>query len=278
MRAFEKYRHQSPEFWALVKFVSQELGYTDRKTKSIRTFSETEITKLLDDKGFLFRYEDVQDVVDYSQKRAHILNTFARSNLMNALDAQALYSELSFVAQSQNYVCAIPMNKQKGDMRQVAFLTASINILAEKTLREAGLFHGQKCFNDDPRSLLYAVDRKGYLTGASSRRMDGAYPDVTNPKIVWEIKEYYYTTSFGSRVADGIYETRLDGHELKDISNRTLSPIMHVMFVDGYRTWWEDGKSYLCRLIDILNEGLVDEVIVGREVLTRWPEVLRSVL
>lgn len=278
MRAFKEYRHQSPAFWALVKFVSQELGYTDRKTKSIRTFTEIEITKLLDSKGLSFRYEDVQDVVAYSQKRARILNTDARSNLMNATEAQAVYLELLAIARSQDYLCAIPMNKQKGDMRQVAFLTASINILAEKTLREAGLFHGQKCFNDDPRSLLYALDRKGYLTGASSRRMDGAYPDVINPKIVWEIKEYYYTTSFGSRVADGIYETRLDGHELRDISHRTLCPIKHVLFVDGYRTWWDDGKSYLCRLIDILNEGLVDEVIVGREVLTRWPEVLRNVL
>ena len=50
------------------------------------------------------------------------------------------------------------------------------------------------------------------------------------------------------------------------------------MFVDGATAWWRDGKSYLCRLVDMLNEGLVDEIIVGREVLTRWPEVLRSVL
>ena len=30
---------------------------------------------------------------------------------------------------------------------------------------------------------------------------------------LWEIKEYYYTTTFGSRVADGVYETLLDGLE-----------------------------------------------------------------
>ena len=38
-----------------------------------------------------------------------------------------------------------------------------------------------------------------------------------NPIAVWELKEYYYTTTFGSRVADGIYETLLDGMELEDM-------------------------------------------------------------
>lgn len=278
MKAFEEFRYKSPEFWALVKLISQELGYTERKTKSIRTFDEMEITNLLDKMGVLFRYETVQDVVAYSERRADILNNDAQHFLMDADNAHAVFESVLPLAEAHNYLCAIPMNKQTGDMKQVAFLTATINILTEKTLREAGLFFGQKCFNDDPRSLLYTLDQNGYLAGTSSRRMDGAYPDVINPKIVWEIKEYYYTTSFGSRVADGIYETRLDGHELRDFSNRTLRPIKHIMFIDGYRTWWKDGKSYLCRLIDMLNEGLVDEVIVGREVLTRWPEVLRSVL
>jgi hypothetical protein len=34
--------------------------------------------------------------------------------------------------------------------------------------------------------------------------------------------------------------------------------------------------SYLCRMIDILNMGYVDEIIFGREVLTRLPEVARE--
>jgi len=44
-----------------------------------------------------------------------------------------------------------------------------------------------------------------------ARRVDGAFTDTVNPIAVWEIKEYYYTKTFGSRVADGIYETLLDG-------------------------------------------------------------------
>ena len=43
----------------------------------------------------------------------------------------------------------------------------------------------------------------------------------------------------------------------------------HVLFIDSYHTWWKQGKSYLCRLVDALNIGLVDEVIIGKEVLQR---------
>ena len=38
-----------------------------------------------------------------------------------------------------------------------------------------------------------------------------------NPIAIWEIKEYYYTTTFGSRIADGVYETPLDGMELEEL-------------------------------------------------------------
>ena len=96
--------------------------------------------------------------------------------------------------------------------------------------------------------------------------------------MVWEIKEYYYSSTFGSRVADGVYETQLDGYEFREIAPYAARPVTHVFFLDGYSTWWEDGKSYLCRIIDILNAGLVDEVIVGREVFQRWPELLTAAI
>ena len=152
-----------------------------------------------------------------------------------------------------------------------------INILAEKTIRETtGL--EQIGFDDDPRGLVYLWNRKGCLTGASSRRFDGAFPSIRNPLMVWEIKEYYYATTFGSRVADGVYETQLDGYEFNEIYNRTGTKVYHVLFIDAYGTWWKKGKSYLCRIIDILNSGIVDEVIVGREIFTRWPELIKEII
>ena len=68
----------------------------------------------------------------------------------------------------------------------------------------------------------------------SSRRLDGAFPSTRNPEAVWEIKEYYYTTTFGSRIADGVYETRLDGYELNDAEEQTGRKTTHILFVDSY--------------------------------------------
>jgi hypothetical protein len=93
---------------------------------------------------------------------------------------------------------------------------------------------------------------------------------------VWEVKEYYGTTTFGSRVADGVYETMLDGYELAELRDKENVHIRHYLIVDDRYTWWDCGKSYLCRIVDALHVGLLDEVIIGREVLDRWPAIVRA--
>lgn len=275
MQAFVEFRGMSSSFWAMVKFISQELGYTKRGV--VRTYTEREVADFLRSYGLRTDQHQIRNIVEYSQLRAATLNDFVRNNLMDAQTARAEFERLYPIYRDNDFLCSLPMNKQRGEMRQIAYFTAIINILAECTIREAGLFNGEKCFNDDPRSLMYVIDDRE-VVGASSRRMDGAYPDIINPRMIWEIKEYYYTTTFGSRVADGVYETQLDGYELRDILDRTNCYVSHVLFIDGYKTWWEDGKSYLCRIVDMLNAGLVDEVIIGREVFDRWPDVLAAAL
>jgi hypothetical protein len=109
-----------------------------------------------------------------------------------------------------------------------------------------------------------------------SRRVDGAFPSVVNPIAIWEIKEYYYTTTFGSRVADGVYETLLDGMELEELERVAKQKVQHLLIIDDHFTWWKCGRSYLCRIFDMLHIGYVDEVIFGREVVTRLPELVRS--
>ena len=77
-------------------------------------------------------------------------------------------------------------------------------------------------------------------------------------------------------MAYGVYETLLDGMELEELEAAAQRKIQHVLFIDDHFTWWKRGRSYLCRMIDMLHMGYVDEVVFGREVLTRLPELARE--
>lgn len=278
MRAFSEFQNMSIEFWAFVKFISEKLGYTKRGKGIVRNYSEKQIKGLCKKENINIPDEMLEPVINYLNMRADILNNFVESMLMNAEQARTECCPLLQLHDREDFLCKIPQNKQKGDKKQISYFTAAVNILAEKTIREALPNVSGLGFDDDPKGLTRMHNDNGALLGVSSRRFDGAYPGIKNPKMVWEIKEYYYATTFGSRVADGVYETQLDGYEFKELYERTGQKIYHVLFIDAYQTWWVKGKSYLCRIIDALNMGLVDEVIFGREVFTRWPELLKSML
>ena len=279
MKAFEAYRGCYPPFWALVKLVSESLGYKKRGADRLRTYSYDEIEDLFFEKRISSDANTIELLKSYTDDRASVLNDVVQYNLMDATAAENAFNSVYPLYEEQRLLCSIPMNKQKGAMKKPNFFTAVINILTELTLREMGLSSETHLgFDDDPRSLSYILSDDGNLLGASSRRYDGAIPSVMNPLMVWEIKEYYYATTFGSRVADGVYETQLDGYEFRDIFANTGYKVHHTFFLDAYKTWWIDGKSYLCRVVDMLNAGLVDEVIFGQEVFERWPDLLREKL
>jgi hypothetical protein len=46
--------------------------------------------------------------------------------------------------------------------------------------------------------------------------------------------------------------------------------------VDAHYTWWIKGRSYLCRIIDMLHMGYVDEVLFGKEIVTRLPVIVKA--
>lgn len=133
---------------------------------------------------------------------------------------------------------------------------------------------GMDC-NFDPR-VLTTVTKDGKPLRTLARRVDGAFPSVVNPIAVWEVKEYYYTTTFGSRVADGVYESLLDGMELKELREHEGIDVKHLLMIDAHYTWWDCGRSYLCRIIDMLHMGYVDEVLFGYEVVERLPAIVRD--
>jgi len=260
-------------FWAAVKIISQHVGYTERNKNVVRVPSYKEIVDTFSTLKFRASYleqegkpsEYAEDLMSYFRFRADVLNTYVEPRLMDLRKAKAnfekLYGEI-------NPKCPIPMNKQKGDKKSPAYFTSIINMIIEKNS------NGHEC-DYDPRELT-SITRDGKPIRTLSRRVDGAFPSAINPIAIWEIKEYYYTTTFGSRVADGVYETLLDGMELKELFEHENIKINHYLMVDAYYTWWDCGKSYLSRIIDMLHMGFVDEVLFGYEVIERLPSIVKE--
>ena len=199
----------------------------------------------------------------YFAERARMLTREVEPALMNAEQARTEFNRLR---REHNPRCPLSMNKQKGAMRAEAYLTGIVNILIEA--HAAG-----NTVNYDPRELT-TVTAGGAPQRTLARRVDGAFPSVVNPIAIWEVKEYYYTTTFGSRVADGVYETLLDGMELEELRDSEKVDVLHYLMLDARYTWWDCGRSYLCRIVDMLHMGYVDEVLVGRQVIERLPQIV----
>ena len=278
MIANSKFENLDLEFWANIKLLNQRLGYTVRKSKTnneggfvVPTIEQIQAvfadeglltTRIIHEGGFS---AFGQLVVDYMVYRGELLMNQVKPNLMNKDEARELFYEMK---NKLNPTCPLPLNKQKNEKRDYSYLTGLVNMIIESN-------KGDLSCDYDPKELT-AITHEGFPVRTLSRRVDGAFPSVIDPKAIWEIKEYYYTTTFGSRVADGVYETQLDGWELWEAKNATGREIKHYLFVDDYFTWWGMGRSYLCRLIDSIHMGLVTEVIFGREVVTRLPELVKG--
>jgi hypothetical protein len=207
-----------------------------------------------------------KSLCDYFRYRAQILNEYVKPRLMDASKARTLYQKLKRELRPSK-ACVMPMNKQKGKKRSNAYLTCMVNMIVEAN-------SGDLACDYDPRNLTIII-KDNLPVRTLARRVDGAFPSTVNPVAVWEIKEYYYTTTFGSRVADGIYETLLDGMELYELQKTESIDILHYLIIDAYYTWWECGRSYLCRIIDAMHMGLIDEVLFGSEVIEQLPGIVR---
>jgi hypothetical protein len=273
MQPFEGFAHLDRSFWAHVKLVSEILGYSERATRqgqyTLRRYQESEVVRALRGAN-LYQASGpppaiLGPLLQYLNQRAEALEKFAAPNLMKRAEAAAEFEQLRTKLKPK---CALPLNKQKGEKKHPAYMVGIVNMLTEHAL-------SGRSFDDNPRGLT-VVTRGGNLLRTFSRWMDGAYPSRVDPHAIWEVKEYYGTTTFGSRVADGVYESMLDGEECAELLLREERKVHHYLIVDDHFTWWVKGRSYLCRVVDAVHVGLVDEAIFGREVLTRWPEIVST--
>jgi hypothetical protein len=274
MIANQEFQNQPKMFWAYVRTLSQQLGYTVRGKGQIKIPTLSEIKTALETLGLdasrLVAHDNSatdlgSELLRYFNYRAQILNDNVRSQLMKVAEAEKLYKKLC----KQNiHKCPLPINKQSGEKAKPSYFTGIINMLIANSIG------GAEC-NYSPMALT-TVTRNRVAVRTLSRRVDGAFPSVVNPIAVWEIKEYYYTTTFGSRIADGVYETLVDGMELEELRDKEGIEVRHYLMVDAFETWWEMGRSYLCRLVDMLHMRYVDEILFGREVVDRIPVIAKE--
>ena len=273
MKPDSRFLGLSKDFWAHVRSISQSLGYTERGGSGrILVPTIPAMAQALNDLGLSSHHlvdkdgkatKFAQQLHAYFAYRADVLNNFVEPRLMDEAQASALFNEYY---EKLKPTIPIPMNKQKGEKRKPAYLTGLVSMLIEANSK------GFDC-NYDPRQLT-TITRDGMPLRTLARRVDGAFPSVVNPIAIWEIKEYYFTTTFGSRVADGVYETLLDGMELQELREHEDIDVLHYLIIDAHYTWWDCGRSYLCRMIDMMCMGYVHEVIFGREVVERLPSVV----
>lgn len=259
-------------FWASVRLISQDVGYTEKETNRIKVPSREQIKTKLERREIDFEKIKSQTynskdfgtlLADYFAYRADILYSFVEPHLMDVKRARQTFEKFYKKLKPSRQV---PMNKQSGEKKAPAYLTGLVNMLVEANSQ------GLSC-DYDPRQLTLII-KNGLPVRTLARRVDGAFPESINPVAIWEIKEYYYTTTFGSRVADGIYESLLDGLELEELRENEQIDVKHYLMIDAHDTWWRQGKSYLCRVIDMLHMGYIDEALFGYEVIERLPSLV----
>ena len=240
MKPDPRFQRQPKTFWANVRTISAQVGYTVPGRDQIRVPAIPEMIQALHDVGLQHTHiVDAQGqptaagqlISEYFSYRANILNKFVKSRLMDASKAKAIFQRLC----KKRKNCPLPLNKQKGEMRAPAYLTGIVNMIIEACSA------GYEC-DYNPRALT-TVTRNDAPLRTLARWVDGAFPSAVNPIAVWEIKEYYYTTTFGCRVADGVYESLLDGMELEELREHEGIDVKHYVMIDAYDTWWNDGNE-----------------------------------
>lgn len=276
MQPEKRFLAQPKSFWACVRTISQKVGYTQRGTGQIKVPTLNDMVTGFRDLGLNvhgLRHKDGSPtdlaikLTDYFKYRAKVLNQHVEPRLMDAARAKQEFERLKAELKPTR---SFAMNKQKGEKKSEAYLTSIINMIIEANAE------GMPC-DFDPRELT-TITQGGMPVRTLARRVDGAFPSAVNPVAVWEIKEYYYTTTFGSRVADGVYESLLDGMELEELREHEAIDVRHYLMVDAHYTWWDCGRSYLCRMVDMLHMGYVDEVLFGYEVIEELPRIVKQMV
>lgn len=137
MKPDSRFQEPPKHFWANVRTISQQIGYTERATRSILVPSDDQIKTALAElqlsSKHLFGPEGLLTELglklnEYFSFRAQAINQTARPLLMDARQAGRLFRELRASLKSRT---AVPMNKQKGKKKMPAFLTGMVSMIVD---------------------------------------------------------------------------------------------------------------------------------------------------
>ena len=149
-------------------------------------------------------------------------------------------------------------------------LVGAVSSIAGAACKKAGV----KIVPNPQRRCVWSTAKHLHV---SARNLDGAVPGLVNPKIVWEIKEYWGQTKGGSKMSDAVYECQLVGREVREYEAESSTRVHHLVMLDG-KEQWEVRKSDLLRFIDLEYQGLIDRLFIGREVENEFEQVLPNLL
>ena len=247
------------DLWDLVRYYYSIRGDVNRREWLLK-LGGTGTMDLFEAGTLPIAGEDVELLKQYLQIR--------QEQLESALASLRTETEALRYCRSQAMQVGVTPTQSTDHHQASKALVATVAYVAEKVTAPLGID-----LNADPQTrCVWLHCNRLHVT---ARNLDGAIPSLTNPAIVWEIKEYWGKTKGGSKMSDAVYECNLVGRELREYEERAGVSVVHAVFVDG-REQWNARKSDLARFIDLLNQGLIDYLFVGREVEEDWETVLQT--
>jgi hypothetical protein len=247
--------------WDLLRFYSSLRG-DGAKLLWLKKLISTSKLEIEGSSAFTIPKENTDLLVQYLRDRANMIS----------LAFESLRSEGDALKHCEEIKVAVGKTATKNAEHHQSSkaLVASVSAIAMKVARLRGLK-----INPDPQKRCVWCNANGLHVTA--RNLDGAIPGLANPVVVWEIKEYWGVTKGGSKMSDAVYECNLVGRELREFEDLNGIKVAHIVFVDG-KNQWTARKSDLVRLIDLLNQGFIDFLFVGKEIETSWEPTLHSLL
>ena len=103
MRAFNEFKNAPADFWAFIKFISEQLGYSKRRSGVVSKYTRNEIENLCRETGTFVDNNLVNAALAYTNMRADLLNDTVEHNLMNGETAKHYFENIYYPIHEKNH-------------------------------------------------------------------------------------------------------------------------------------------------------------------------------